>query len=174
MMTMDALSNPLNRNADISDCCIHAPFARLGIRTEMVDGSLMLSRITYLPPLASLKAPKNDLAALVAKQCQAYFLDPTAVFDLPLKPQGSEYQQQVWQAVAKVASGERTSYGVIARELNTGARAVGNACGANPFPLIIPCHRVVAKASLGGFFQENKPGLFRDIKAWLLDHEARA
>lgn len=169
-------SNPLNhdRNVKVSECCIRAPFACLGIRTEMVDGSLMLSRITYLSPLTSLSAPENALAALVETQCQAYFLDPTAVFDLPLKPQGSEYQQQVWQAIAQVPSGERTSYGVIAKQLNTGARAVGNACGANPFPLIIPCHRVVAKASLGGFFQQNKPGLFRDIKTWLLNHEARA
>jgi methylated-DNA-[protein]-cysteine S-methyltransferase len=174
MMVMDTTSNLLNRNADISDCCILAPFARLGIRTEMVDGSLMLSRITYLPPLASLKAPENDLAALVAKQCQAYFLDPTAVFDLPLKPVGTEFQQRVWHAIAQMQSGEKTTYGAIAAHLHSGARAVGGACGANYFPLVIPCHRVVAKANLGGFMGQDAPGLYRDIKLWLLNHEARA
>ena len=156
-----------------TDCVIAAPFGCLGITTEMVDGSLMLSHIRYLPASAKHKAPDNALAALVEEQCRAYFADPRAVFDLPLKPVGTAFQQRVWHAITQLQSGERVTYGAIATRLHSGARAVGGACGANYFPLVIPCHRVVAKANLGGFMGQDAPGLYRDIKAWLLNHEAR-
>ena len=134
----------------------------------------MLAHIRYLPASAKPTAPGNFLAALVEQQSRAYFSDPRAVFDLPLKPQGTEFQQRVWHAIARLQSGERTTYGAIAAHLHSGARAVGGACGANYFPLVIPCHRVVAKANLGGFMGQDTPGLHRDIKLWLLNHEARA
>jgi methylated-DNA-[protein]-cysteine S-methyltransferase len=160
-------------NHQINDCVIAAPFGCLGITTEMVDGSLMLAHIRYLPASAKHKAPGNALAALVEEQCHAYFEDPRAVFDLPLKPQGTAFQQRVWHAVAQLQSGERTTYGELAARLHSGARAVGGACGANCFPLVIPCHRVVAKVNLGGFMGQDAPGLYRDIKLWLLNHEVR-
>jgi methylated-DNA-[protein]-cysteine S-methyltransferase len=134
----------------------------------------MLAQIRYLPLSARHKAPGNALAALAEQQCRAYFADSRAVFDLPLKPQGTEFQQRVWHAIAQLQAGEKTTYGVIAARLHSGARAVGGACGANYFPLIIPCHRVIAKANLGGFMGQDTPGLYRDIKLWLLNHEARA
>ena len=134
----------------------------------------MLARIHYLPASAKHKAPGNALAVLLEQQCRAYFADPRAVFDLPLKPVGTAFQQQVWHAIAQLQSGERSTYGAIADRLHSGARAVGVACGANYFPLVIPCHRVVAKANLGGFMGQDAPGLYRDIKLWLLNHEARA
>ena len=161
-------------NRTSNDCVIAVPFGCLGITTEIVDGSLMLARIHYLPGSAKQKAPGNALAALVEQQCRAYFSDPRAVFDLPLKPQGTDFQQRVWHAVAQLQSGERITYGAIATRLHSGARAIGGACGANYFPLVIPCHRVVAKANLGGFMGQDTPGLYRDIKRWLLNHEARA
>jgi methylated-DNA-[protein]-cysteine S-methyltransferase len=161
-------------NHKSNDCVIAAPFGCLGITTEIVDGSLMLARIRYLPASAKHKAPGNALAALVEEQCRAYFADPRAVFDLPLKPQGTAFQQRVWNAITELQAGERITYGAIAAHLHSGARAVGGACGANYFPLVIPCHRVVAKANLGGFMGQDAPGLYRDIKAWLLNHEARA
>jgi len=161
-------------NHQSNECVIVAPFGCLGIATEMVDGSLMLACIRYLPASVKHKAPDNALAALVEEQCRAYFADPRTPFDLPLKPQGTAFQQRVWHAVAQLQSGERITYGEIAARLNSGARAVGGACGANYFPLVIPCHRVVAKANLGGFMGQDAPGLYRDIKLWLLNHEARA
>jgi len=172
MMTSTSTRSKPNQKSN--DCVIAAPFGCLGITTEMVDGSLMLAHIRYLPPSATHKAPGNALAALVEEQCRAYFADPRTVFDLPLKPQGTEFQQQVWHAIAQLQSGERTTYGAIAAHLHSGARAVGGACGTNYFPLVIPCHRVVAKANLGGFMGQDAPGLYRDIKLWLLNHEARA
>jgi methylated-DNA-[protein]-cysteine S-methyltransferase len=172
-MTNLASTRPQS-NHQSNECVIAAPFGCLGITTEIVDGSLMLAHIRYLPASARHKAPGNALAALAAQQCQAYFADPRAVFDLPLKPQGTAFQQRVWHAVAQLQSGERTTYGAIAARLHSGARAVGGACGANCFPLVIPCHRVVAKANLGGFMGQDAPGLYRDIKLWLLNHEGRA
>jgi methylated-DNA-[protein]-cysteine S-methyltransferase len=171
-MTNLASTRPQS-NHQSNECVIAAPFGCLGITTEIVDGSLMLAHIRYLPASARHKAPGNALAALAAQQCQAYFADPRAVFDLPLKPQGTAFQQQVWHVVAQLKAGERTTYGAIAARLHSGARAVGGACGANYFPLVIPCHRVVAKANLGGFMGQDAPGLYRDIKLWLLNHEAR-
>jgi methylated-DNA-[protein]-cysteine S-methyltransferase len=170
---MTSSTSSPQENHQSNACVITAPFGCLGITTEMVDGSLMLACIRYLPGSATHQAPSNALAALVEEQCQAYFADPRAVFDLPLKPQGTAFQQRVWQAITQLQSGEMTTYGEIAARLNSGARAVGGACGANYFPLVIPCHRVVAKANLGGFMGQDAPGLYRDIKLWLLNHEAR-
>ena len=172
-MTNLASTRPQS-NHQSDECVVAAPFGCLGITTEMVDGSLMLACIRYLPAAVKHKAPGNALAALVEEQCRAYFADPRAAFDLPLKPQGTAFQQRVWHAVAQLQSGERTTYGAIAARLHSGARAVGGACGANYFPLVIPCHRVVAKANLGGFMGQDAPGLYRDIKLWLLNHEGRA
>ena len=172
-MTNPASPRPQS-NHQSNECVIAVPFGCLGITTELVDGSLMLARIHYLPASVKHQAPGNALAALVEEQCHAYFANPRAVFDLPLKPQGTEFQQRVWDVVAQLQAGERTTYGAIAARLRSGARAVGGACGANYFPLVIPCHRVVAKANLGGFMGQDAPGLYRDVKVWLLNHEARA
>lgn len=154
-----------------SYCVIEAPFGRLGIATELVDGSLMLSKIDYLPVSKALSSPQNALAKEVAKQCKAYFKDPNYQFDLPMKPSGTVHQQKVWQSIRKIPVGEAKTYGEIARAIKSGPRAVGTACGANPFPLITPCHRVVSAQGIGGFMKENSPGLYRQIKTWLLKHE---
>ena len=154
-----------------SYCVIEAPFGRLGITTELVDGSLMLSKIDYLPVTKALLPPQNALAKEVVKQCKAYFKDPNYQFDLPMKPSGTAHQQNVWQSIRKIPMGEARTYGEIAGVIKSGPRAVGTACGANPFPLITPCHRVVSAQGIGGFMKENIPGLYRQIKTWLLKHE---
>jgi methylated-DNA-[protein]-cysteine S-methyltransferase len=152
-------------------CVIAAPFGRLGILTELVDGSLMLSRIDYLPTSAALVSPKNQLAREAEKQFKAYFQNSHHLFDLPLKPLGTEHQQRVWSSIQKIPVGKTKTYGEIANKIKSGPRAVGTACGANPYPLIAPCHRVVSAQGIGGFMKENAPGLYRQIKLWLLKHE---
>lgn len=152
-------------------CVIAAPFGRLGIGTELVDGSLMLSKIDYLPATAQLLSPKNQLAREAEKQFKAYFKNPDYQFNLPTKPSGTEHQKRVWAAVQLIPVGMTKTYGDIANQLKSGARAVGTACGANPFPLIAPCHRVVSAKGIGGFMKEDAPGLYRQIKIWLLQHE---
>lgn len=152
-------------------CVIEAPFGRLGILTEMVDASLMLSKIDYLPSSTALIAPQNQLAREVAKQCRAYFKNPAYQFDLPLKPAGTIHQQKVWSQIQKIPVGSTSTYGELAKKIKSGPRAVGTACGANPYPLISPCHRVIAAQGIGGFMKKNTPGLYRQIKIWLLRHE---
>ena len=162
-------TQPLSESARY--CVIDAPFGRLGILTELVDGSLMLSKIDYLSSKTPLSKPQNELAKEVEKQCKAYFKDPQFQFDLPMKPLGTLHQQKVWKRVREIPAGKARTYGEIASAIKSGARAVGTACGANPFPLITPCHRVISAQGIGGFMQENSPGLYRQIKTWLLKHE---
>lgn len=152
-------------------CVIAAPFGCLGISTELVDGSLMVSKIDYLPPKTALRSPQNALAEEIKRQCKLYFESPDHVFNLPLKPAGTIHQQKVWRSAEAIQVGSTKTYGEIARQIQSGARAVGTACGANPYPLLTPCHRVVSAQGIGGFMQENSPGLFRQIKVWLLKHE---
>jgi len=164
-------STPQKTSPDLQYCVIEAPFGRLGIETEMVEGSLMVSRIDYLPTSVALVKPQNQLAHEAAKQCQAYFNNSDYLFDLPLKPQGTDHQNKVWNSVLDIPSGQTSTYGQVAKKIKSGARAVGTACGANPYPLVTPCHRVVSAQGLGGFMKEDAPGFYRQIKIWLLKHE---
>lgn len=143
-----------------------APFAVLGIR---VSGERLLG-IAYLPREAASLPPQSRFAAEVCRQIEAYLADPRFRFDLPCALSGTPHQRKVWRAIAAIAAGCTRSYGDIAREIGSAPRAVGNACGANPVPLVIPCHRVVAKRGLGGFMG-SRGGLPLAIKRWLLSHE---
>lgn len=145
-----------------------APFAVLGI----VTGEDALTGIDFLPAASPPLAPQNRLAARVCEQLRAYLADAAFCFDVPLAPAGTPYQRRVWQALSAIPSGRTQSYGDLARALCSAPRAVGQACGANPIPLIIPCHRVVARAGLGGFMHSQDGGPLA-IKRWLLEHERR-
>ncbi len=152
-------------------CVISAPFGCLGVQTELVDGSLMISKIDYLPPGTALISPRNALAKAFSRQSAQYFKDASSLFDIPLKPTGTVHQQKVWNATLGIEVGKTSTYGEIAKKIKSGPRAVGTACGANPYPLVTPCHRVVSAQGLGGFMKEDAPGFYRQIKIWLLKHE---
>lgn len=100
-------------------------------------------------------------------QLHAYFDGNLAVFELPLSPDGTAYQQAVWQALREIPYGQTCSYLDITRRVGGSPRAVGQANGRNPIPLIIPCHRVVAVSHLGGYSGGDGP----PTKRWLLDLE---
>lgn len=103
-----------------------------------------------------------------ARQLQAYFTGRRLDFDLPLAPRGTPFRQSVWAAMSRIPYGRVATYGDLARELGSAPRAVGGACGANPIPIIIPCHRVVGgHGSAGGY--SGAGGLV--TKDWLLRHE---
>jgi methylated-DNA-[protein]-cysteine S-methyltransferase len=155
----------------IQYCVISAPFGCLGVQTEFVEGSLMISKIDYLPTNTVLSPVANYLVKAFSKQCDQYFQNASAVFDLPLKPAGTAHQQKVWSAAQGIGVGNTSTYGEIAKQIKSGPRAVGTACGANPYPLVTPCHRVVSAQGLGGFMREDGPGFYRQIKLWLLKHE---
>ncbi|MGD8812578.1 MAG: methylated-DNA--[protein]-cysteine S-methyltransferase, partial [Thioalkalispiraceae bacterium] len=86
---------------------------------------------------------------------------------------GTSFQQKVWKTMLNIPPGKVMSYGEIAKKLNSSPRAVGNACRANPLPLLVPCHRVVSQAGLGGYGGETS-GKRLAIKRWLLSHEGAA
>ena len=144
-------------------------------------------------PLLSLHTPVGDLSiaedngAVVAidwgwgrdqdetvllrrarEQLHAYFDGALTLFDLPLSPVGSGYRQRIWSALCAIPYGETRSYVQIARVAGGSPRSVGGANGANPIPIVIPCHRVVATGGIGGY--SGGDGL--PTKRWLLALEA--
>lgn len=91
---------------------------------------------------------------------------------MPLSANGTAFQRRVWHALRAIPLGSTITYAELADRVGSGARAVANACGANPIALVIPCHRVVAKNGLGGFMQGRATDSLA-IKRWLLAHEQR-
>jgi methylated-DNA-[protein]-cysteine S-methyltransferase len=153
------------------DAVVRTPFGAVGIRTEGVGTEdECVAEILYLPPGSPAVTPKNRLAATAAAQVEAYLRDPAAPFALPLKPVGTRFQRRVWDQIAAIPAGEVRSYGAVAKALRSGPRPVGQACGANYFPLAVPCHRVVSSSGIGGFAR-NDDGFHIAIKRWLLAHE---
>jgi methylated-DNA-[protein]-cysteine S-methyltransferase len=112
----------------------------------------------------------DPFAVEVRRQLQSYFQGGPTDFSLPLDLVGTDFQRRVWRLLARITPGTVRTYGEIARELNSSPRAVGNACRSNPVPLIVPCHRVVAAAGIGGFAGATA-GRHLEIKRWLLAHE---
>jgi methylated-DNA-[protein]-cysteine S-methyltransferase len=109
-------------------------------------------RIVSVSWAGSSKDAPTPLLAEAARQLEAYFAGRLVRFDLPLDPAGSDFQRRVWAAMEAIPFGATRSYGEIAAELGSAARAVGGACGRNPIPVIIPCHRVLAAGrGLGGY-----------------------
>ena len=147
---------------------VRTPFGVLGIAANDTH----VTGVRYLAPgVESLAPKKNTVAYLACVQVQAYLDDPAFVFDLPLKLSGTHHRVQVWEAMQRIAAGKTRTYGELARELGSSPRAVGGACGANPLPLIVPCHRIVAASDIGGFMGRREEGFERSIKRWLLEHE---
>lgn len=89
---------------------------------------------------------------------------------ITLQPQGTPFQQAVWAELGRIPYGTVVTYGELADRLGSSARAVAGACRANPVPLLVPCHRVVAANDLGGYLGESA-GRALTIKRWLLQHE---
>lgn len=116
-----------------------------------------------------LVEPESMLESTV-KQLKEYFIKATDFQEIVLSPAGTVFQQAVWQSLREIPRGETRTYGQIAKQLNSSARAVGNACRKNPVAIIIPCHRVVAANGIGGYAGETEGNQLM-IKKWLLKHE---
>lgn len=112
----------------------------------------------------------EGIPAAVTAELAAYFADPGHRFELPLRVTGTPFQRRVWAALRAIAPGRTRTYGDLAAELGTSPRAVGGACRANPCPIVVPCHRVVGAAGLGGFAGDTS-GHKVAVKRWLLRHE---
>lgn len=145
---------------------VAAPGFSLGVRCSDED----VQAIEFLPVRDEL-APQNALAAVAARQLLAYLTDAEYLFTLPLRPVGTPFQRRVWQQIAAIPVHQTRTYGAVAQALQNSPRAVGQACGANPYPVVVPCHRVVAgSGGLGGFARQNG-GFLLTVKRWLLAHE---
>ena len=153
---------------DKYDARLKAPFATLGI----IASDTHLMHVHFLPMDVTAKAPKtNTVAHLASVQLMGYLDNPAFKFDLPLKLAGSKHQLDVWQAMRKIAHGETVTYGELSASIDSSPRAVGTACGQNPVPIVVPCHRVVAANGLGGFMGGKQSDSLA-IKRWLLAHES--
>ena len=152
-------------------CCeISTPVGRLrlagdesGLRSISFENRFDPAALANRPP-----RPEEPFREAIA-QLNAYFAGKLRRFDLPLAPEGTPFQREVWSALTAIPYGETLSYGELARRLGRPAasRAVGAANGQNPIPIVIPCHRVIgADGSLTGF------GGGLAIKRRLLDFEA--
>jgi methylated-DNA-[protein]-cysteine S-methyltransferase len=151
------------------DVVIPFPKMNLAVKTR---GDRVVE-IRYLPPSAKIASPANALAARAAEQLERYRQDPDARFDLPVLVEGTPLQRGVWDAMCAIPRGKTRTYGDVARELGVDARDVGQACGDNRLPIVIPCHRVVAADGIGGFGHATR-GYLLEAKRWLLAHEAPA
>ena len=151
---------------DIFSAIVPAPFGAIGIRST---GEL-LQELSYLPPQYKSKHASDKLTKKVAMQVAAYLKNPDYVFDLDLPDVGTEHQRKVWSVINAIPRGKVLTYGEVAHKIRSAPRAVGQACGANWFPLIIPCHRVTATGGIGGFARHDG-GFHQSVKRWLLQHE---
>lgn len=144
-----------------------SPIGPIGVTA--VDDAVVRLELGPPPAAAGGSAAARALCRRVRAELQAYLAGRLRAFTVPLRPVGSDFQQRAWQALCAIPYGATASYGAIATALGDPglSRAVGAACGANPIPLIIPCHRVTASGGgLGGFAYGPA------VKRWLLDLES--
>jgi methylated-DNA-[protein]-cysteine S-methyltransferase len=151
------------------DAIVAFPRMKVALRTR----EERVAEICYLPPSVATRAPANRLAERAARQLEAYRANPDTVFDLPLLIEGTDFQRRLWQALCEIPRGKTLTYGELAKRLGAEPRAIGQACGDNRLPIVIPCHRVVAANGIGGFAHATS-GYLLEAKRWLLAHECAA
>ncbi len=153
-------------SATVHQAVITAPGFSLGVRCNDDE----ITGIDFLEPCAA-SAPRTPLAREAVRQLRAYLAEPGFAFGLPLAAAGTPFQRRVWQAISAIPASQTRGYGELATAIGSGPRAVGNACGANPYPVVVPCHRVVAASGGLGGFARHRGGFLLDVKRWLLAHE---
>jgi methylated-DNA-[protein]-cysteine S-methyltransferase len=120
------------------------------LRIDEKDGKIVAVSWTDQPSERS----NSPVLADAARQLEEYFAGKRRHFELSLAPEGTPFEERVWAAMQKIPYGETRSYGELAHEVGSAPRAVGRAIGKNPIPIVIPCHRVLAKAGPGGYSGE--------------------
>ncbi len=141
-----------------------------GIKLGLDFSDKLLCRIDFLSADVNTCQPLSASQQQITAQLSHYFSDPFSRFEIPLDLKGTAFQVRVWNALCRIPAGETLSYGELADHLGSSARAVGNACRVNKIPVVVPCHRVVAKSGLGGFMGQ-RHGHELSIKRCLLQHE---
>jgi methylated-DNA-[protein]-cysteine S-methyltransferase len=139
-------------------------------RVRAVSDGTAIVRITWIDPGTIVEPAEGDAVSReTAAQLEAYFAGRLTRFDVPLRFRGgSEFERAIWNAMLAIPWGQTRTYGDLAALTGGVARAVGGACGRNPIPIVVPCHRVVgADGKLVGF--SGAEGVA--TKQWLLDFE---
>jgi methylated-DNA-[protein]-cysteine S-methyltransferase len=134
------------------------------VSVTLVDGAI--AKLDW----AVIDGPSDPVASAAIAQLAEYFGGTRQDFNLPLAPDVSDFQRKFGAALCAIPFGETRTYGDLARDLGVSAQAIGQACGANPIPIIIPCHRVLGANGLGGF--SGAGGV--EGKVQLLRHEGAA
>lgn len=143
------------------------PFGAVGVR---VDDDYVLAIERLQGGLA--RDADHPLAAETVRQLAAWFADPSRPFALPLAPAPTPFQRRFRRLLCEVPAGAVCTYGELAARLGSAPRAVGGACRANPLPLVVPCHRVIATGGgIGGYGGSWGEGAEVDFKQQLLAHE---
>jgi len=145
---------------------IDSPVGRLGLQAQ-TDA---LVSVDFLEDTAELREPLSPFLRAAVARLRTYFREGGTHFDFALSATGTAYQRSVWKALAAIPPGEVRTYAQLARHVGGSARSVAAACKANPWPIIVPCHRVVAKNGLGGYCGATA-GRALENKRWLLRHE---
>ena len=124
---------------------------------------------------ASFCAKREPLLENIRHQLTAWFANPTFTFTLPLAVPRTAFQAKLRAALCATHHGDTITYGDLAKQLHSAPRAVGQALGSNPLPMIVPCHRIISagKNRLTGF-DHASDGPKLTLKAWLLERETRA
>ena len=128
---------------------LHSPVGDLTVFEE--DDHIIVLEWGRVPADQPGMNRDHPLLLEACAQLNDYFDGKRSGFDLPLAPAGTDFQKAVWQAMCEIPAGQTRTYGDVAKELGSAAQPVGTACGANPIPIIIPCHRIVARDGPGGF-----------------------
>jgi methylated-DNA-[protein]-cysteine S-methyltransferase len=161
----------IQQSSEIFNAIVATPFGAMGIRSS----GALVTELVYLPAHYAEKDAQDAVAALAAEQILRYCADADFQFSLPLARVGSAFQRRVWDAIVSIPRGQVRTYGELAKFLESAPRAVGQACGANWFPLAVPCHRVTGANGLGGFaHNDDANGFHLNVKRWLLAHEGHS
>lgn len=156
----------LERHKALDSYCFETPAGSLKI--DMQGKTFCQMQWLFTSPGLTLLTLPEDLQNTL----QHFWLFPKKAITTPLLFQGTAFQRKVWMSLIQIPLGQTTTYGTLASQLNTSPRALANACRRNPFPLIIPCHRVLAKTGIGGYAGETS-GKLIDIKQALLAYERK-
>ncbi|UYN94950.1 MAG: methylated-DNA--[protein]-cysteine S-methyltransferase [Enhydrobacter sp.] len=130
-------------------CYVDSPVGRLALEA---DGDALTGVRWAAAGERARDTVKTSLLREAERQLQRYFRGRLERFDLPLAARGTDFQRRVWAMMRDIPFGETATYGGLAMALNSGPRAVGMACGRNPIPIVVPCHRVLGSGGTAGGF----------------------
>lgn len=180
--TLDTTAQPFDSVLSLGDIAPQAPATLrdtiyLGIRLtpegDALDEIAWLVGEPRQAANASVCARREPLLENIRQQLVTWFANPASTFNLPLAMPRTTFQSRLRDALCATQAGVTRTYGELAKQLGSAPRAVGQALGSNPIPIVVPCHRIISagKNRLTGF-DHTREGPLLTMKAWLLDHEA--